>query len=708
MNKWIMLLLPWLIITVLFPSFVWAEVTRSQLENPSVSAGLGADMIGQVIKDVGKLAELRAINPAGIAPESVYLRERGGGFFVWNAADLSVGVSKDTHAGVYVAPDFDLTGSSGAWVRQNVGAIKVKWFGAIGDGVTDDSGAIQAAVDFVRNLSYRTEDAKSDTTFNVSASMRLVFSPGGYVITTPIDMTGIRRSHSWWYVEARGAVFFLRTTGKTGFDLMNSRKCSWTGGTIIGEQSYLPQSGIQLARNFSGAVADTHHFQDLEVKGYFSWACIYNYASEDVYFEDVALKNDYNSSDAYCLIQDGTNYWGVTSDFNQNPPQHKARSFLRNTFIRFDARKTNAGGALWIDLQANNHDFISSYLVAHRDHAVKIFSNRKMTDSVRLRFDVHIETDSGDLDKSTGLDHCFIFDSSTPNLTMDLEGFLYHDNDSYCQEAVFASTSNVKNVRFFDADVYLGKLTRNVGQTIFDNPKKYRYSGKLHDMSPVRSSFDIKGLGAFYGEYFNINSTRKGHIDVGSFTLRNSNASYFKNSVRIMGNSSGSSSLEHYMNSGEKAGEIAFSGNAHRFIIGGKDEYVMSTKSLYPATDNANSLGLANRMWSQIYTNNGTVNTSDERLKNFYAISVSEIAAAKKIKLLLGKFRFKADEKSGVSKFHFGVGAQSVIEVLIEHGLNPDDYAMIVYDSWVDESGNKVDQYGIRYDQLLAFILTAL
>ena len=76
---------------------------------------------------------------------SAYLEQEGrAGMFVWNSSDLNTEVAADTQSGIYVAPTSDLTGASGAWVRQYEGAVNVKWFGAVGDGVTDDATSLQA------------------------------------------------------------------------------------------------------------------------------------------------------------------------------------------------------------------------------------------------------------------------------------------------------------------------------------------------------------------------------------------------------------------------------------------------------------------------------------------------------------------------------------------------------------------------------------
>lgn len=78
----------------------------------------------------------------------------GQGFFRWVSGDQSANVTADTQTGVWVPPDSDATGASGAWKRQYSGPVNVRWFGATGDGATNDTTAIQAAIDYVAALTY--------------------------------------------------------------------------------------------------------------------------------------------------------------------------------------------------------------------------------------------------------------------------------------------------------------------------------------------------------------------------------------------------------------------------------------------------------------------------------------------------------------------------------------------------------------------------
>ncbi len=95
-------------------------------------------------------ADIAALRDAPTGVGSVaYLSQDGrAGHFKWSEANHTADITADTQSGVYVAPSSDLTGASGAWVRQYSGAVNVRWFGAVGDDNKDDTVAIQAALDF--------------------------------------------------------------------------------------------------------------------------------------------------------------------------------------------------------------------------------------------------------------------------------------------------------------------------------------------------------------------------------------------------------------------------------------------------------------------------------------------------------------------------------------------------------------------------------
>jgi hypothetical protein len=142
------------------------------------------------------------------------------------------------------------------------------------------------------------------------------------------------------------------------------------------------------------------------------------------------------------------------------------------------------------------------------------------------------------------------------------------------------------------------------------------------------------------------------------------------------------------------------------------------TKATYPIADNAYVLGTGSFRWSTVYAGTGTINTSDEREKqDIEALSDAELRVATSLKGLIKKFRFKdaIQAKGDAARIHVGVMTQEVIAAFQAEGLDPMRYGIVCYDQWdaeLDDEGNEItpagDRYGIRYEELLAFIIAAL
>lgn len=148
------------------------------------------------------------------------------------------------------------------------------------------------------------------------------------------------------------------------------------------------------------------------------------------------------------------------------------------------------------------------------------------------------------------------------------------------------------------------------------------------------------------------------------------------------------------------------------------DNLVSVSSVFRPKTDGLANLGLAGNRWNNVYAVNGTIITSDEREKqDVKELSESEKQVAIAIKGLIRSFKFKdaVAKKGDKARIHIGVMAQQVAEAFKTAGLNPDNYSLFCYDEWtaqIDEDGKEIspagNRYGIRYDELLAFVISAL
>lgn len=99
----------------------------------------------QVVIKTASISALAALNTSS----STYASIVGQGLYTFVSSDLSAKVTGDPNKAVYIAPSAAPTGASGAWVRQVDGYYNAKWWGATGDGITDDSANIQAAINSV-------------------------------------------------------------------------------------------------------------------------------------------------------------------------------------------------------------------------------------------------------------------------------------------------------------------------------------------------------------------------------------------------------------------------------------------------------------------------------------------------------------------------------------------------------------------------------
>jgi hypothetical protein len=143
-----------------------------------------------------------------------------------------------------------------------------------------------------------------------------------------------------------------------------------------------------------------------------------------------------------------------------------------------------------------------------------------------------------------------------------------------------------------------------------------------------------------------------------------------------------------------------------------------ATSYVTPFSDNVTTLGLGAQRWSTVFAATGTINTSDGREKqDVMQLSDAERRVAASIKGLIKAFRFKdaVAAKGQDARVHVGLITQDVISAFEAEGLDPMRYGIVCYDEWdarVDEDGNETvsagNRYGIRYEELLAFIIAVL
>jgi hypothetical protein len=216
-------------------------------------------------------------------------------------------------------------------------------------------------------------------------------------------------------------------------------------------------------------------------------------------------------------------------------------------------------------------------------------------------------------------------------------------------------------------------------------------------------------------------------------TILDSGDVNLKNDRLVLGDVNSSVEIGSQLVAGSSRLEFYSSGNIHdydaRFICTGGDAIAgngslsveaveLVTRVVRPSTDNAHTLGTASRRWSVVYSATGAINTSDERSKEqVTTISEAERLVAAQLKGMMKKFKYKdaVTKKGDNARWHFGVIAQEVVQAFSGQGLDATEYGIVCFDEWQDEfdaDGELTlaagDRYGIRYDELLCFIISAL
>ena len=138
--------------------------------------------------------------------------------------------------------------------------------------------------------------------------------------------------------------------------------------------------------------------------------------------------------------------------------------------------------------------------------------------------------------------------------------------------------------------------------------------------------------------------------------------------------------------------------------------------------DDSVDLGSSSTRFDDVYATNGTIQTSDRNEKqNIAELTDAERRVAVGAKGLLRRFKWRSavTEKGDDARTHFGIIAQDLQAAFTAEGLDAGDYAMFISTTWWEHEGKVYTQdapegatektrLGVRYPELLAFIIAAL
>jgi hypothetical protein len=178
--------------------------------------------------------------------------------------------------------------------------------------------------------------------------------------------------------------------------------------------------------------------------------------------------------------------------------------------------------------------------------------------------------------------------------------------------------------------------------------------------------------------------------------------------------------LIDFQKQGVAVGSIASVAAGMAFFATGVNNcgwHLSDNSAMFPMKNSALSDGLVdlggtNNRFDDIYATNGTIQTSDRNEKqDIEELSEAEQRVAVAAKGLLRKFRWKSkvEEKGDDARIHFGIIAQDLQAAFESEGLDAGRYAMFIHSTWTDEeTGEERSRMGVRYSELLAFIIAAI
>jgi hypothetical protein len=123
-------------------------------------------------------------------------------------------------------------------------------------------------------------------------------------------------------------------------------------------------------------------------------------------------------------------------------------------------------------------------------------------------------------------------------------------------------------------------------------------------------------------------------------------------------------------------------------------------------------LGNSGNRWDTVFATVGTINTSDRTEKqDIEELNDAERRVAVACKGLLRKYRLKSAiaKKGEDARIHFGIIAQDLQAAFEAESLDAGRYGMFINSTWTDEeTGEEKSLMGVRYSELLAFIIAAM
>jgi len=176
--------------------------------------------------------------------------------------------------------------------------------------------------------------------------------------------------------------------------------------------------------------------------------------------------------------------------------------------------------------------------------------------------------------------------------------------------------------------------------------------------------------------------------------------------------------LFRFFKDGTTVGNIGTVGGDMYLVTGARGIHISDgANSIVPCnatggdSDATTSLGLAGARFKDLYRSGSTYSTSDRNKKqDIRDLTDAEARVAVVAKGSLKAFRYidTVEAEGDDANIHFGIIAQDLKAAFEAEGLNADNYQVLKTSTYIDDDDVEQTTYSVCYENLLAFIISAI